>query len=123
MSQVNMSPPHISDSEPYPQKFPQPYTQGHPQPHTQDLPQYSQGPLQVNKPEGVQFQDQSPAVIAQNYRDQLFAQCAQGNHERKTEYGVCGIITAIFLFPCGLICLFMDKKETCLRCGVSLNKK
>jgi len=31
------------------------------------------------------------------YSDYLtvFAQCAQGQHEQKTEYGMCGIITAI----------------------------
>ncbi|KAF8155761.1 hypothetical protein B0H34DRAFT_798882 [Crassisporium funariophilum] len=57
------------------------------------------------------------------YRDQLFAQCAQGNHERKTEYGMCGILTAVFCFPCGLICLFSDSQEKCSRCGVSLEKK
>ena len=29
----------------------------------------------------------------------VFALCAQGQHERKTEYGVCGIITAIVCLP------------------------
>ena len=28
----------------------------------------------------------------------VFAQCAQGKHERKTEYGMCGVITAIVSF-------------------------
>ncbi|KAF8155762.1 hypothetical protein B0H34DRAFT_675899 [Crassisporium funariophilum] len=63
------------------------------------------------------------AAAGQAYRDQLFAQCAQGNHERKTEYGMCGIITAIACFPCGLICLFSDSQEKCSRCGVSLEKR
>lgn len=58
--------------------------------------------------------------VAQNYRDQcrfmlscasadsyfnyylVFAQCAMGNHERKTEYGMCGIITAVVSFK--LVC-------------------
>lgn len=61
MSQVNMLPPHISDLPQYPQGSAQPYTQG---------PPHIQGPLQDNKLESVQVQDQSPAVIAQNYRDQ-----------------------------------------------------
>ena len=55
MSQVNMLPPHISDLPQYPQGATQPYTRD---------------PLQDNKLEGVQVQGQSPAVIAQNYRDQ-----------------------------------------------------
>ena len=29
----------------------------------------------------------------------VFARCAQGQHERKTEYGVCGIITALVCLP------------------------
>ncbi|PPQ86663.1 hypothetical protein CVT25_006847 [Psilocybe cyanescens] len=35
------------------------------------------------------------AIAGQQYRDQLFAQCALGRHERVTNYGICGIITAI----------------------------
>jgi hypothetical protein len=35
---------------------------------------------------------------------------------------VCGIITAIALFPFGLICLFLDINVKCSRCGVSLPK-
>ena len=31
--------------------------------------------------------------------------CAAGNHDYTKKYGVCGIITAIICFPCGLICL------------------
>ena len=31
--------------------------------------------------------------------------CASGNHDYSKKYGVCGIICAIVLFPCGLICL------------------
>jgi hypothetical protein len=59
MSQVNMLPPHISD----PPQYPQGPSQVPPQP-------YTQGPLQDNKVEGVQVQEQSAAVIAQNYRDE-----------------------------------------------------
>jgi hypothetical protein len=28
----------------------------------------------------------------------VFAQCAVGNHERKTEFGMCGLITAVVSF-------------------------
>ena len=31
--------------------------------------------------------------------------CAAGNHDPSKKYGICGILTAIFCFPCGLICL------------------
>ena len=30
--------------------------------------------------------------------------CAAGQHDPTKKYGVCGIITAIVCFPCGLIC-------------------
>ncbi|KAF8966605.1 hypothetical protein BDZ97DRAFT_620977 [Flammula alnicola] len=60
------------------------------------------------------------ATLGQQYRDQLFAQCAMGNHQPKTNFGICGIITAVMCFPCGLICLFKDTDITCARCGVLL---
>ncbi|CAA7264402.1 unnamed protein product [Cyclocybe aegerita] len=65
----------------------------------------------------------SAATLGQQYRDQLFAQCALGNHEKTTRYGICGIISSIVLFPLGLICLFIDKEKKCARCGVSLKTK
>ena len=95
-SQVKLSPPHISDTvqSNIPSSVQQPYSQD------------AQGA-------------QNASIIAQNYRDQcqlhfvlsrptnsysnylyylVFAQCAMGNHERKTEYGLCGIITAVVSF-------------------------
>ncbi|KAJ3753406.1 hypothetical protein EV360DRAFT_87815 [Lentinula raphanica] len=36
-----------------------------------------------------------PQVVGDQYRAQLFAQCAQGIHDPHTKYGVCGIITAV----------------------------
>ncbi|KAL1676972.1 hypothetical protein EV122DRAFT_279542 [Schizophyllum commune] len=45
---------------------------------------------------------------------------AQGVHDPKTKYGVCGIITAVLCFPCGLICLFSDTEQRCTRCGVKV---
>ncbi len=35
----------------------------------------------------------------------VMAMCASGNHDVSKKYGVCGIICAVLLFPCGLICL------------------
>ncbi|KAF9447215.1 hypothetical protein P691DRAFT_671954 [Macrolepiota fuliginosa MF-IS2] len=43
--------------------------------------------------------------------------CQQGQHARTRKYGACGIITAILLFPIGLIALFLDVEEYCTRCG------
>ena len=37
----------------------------------------------------------------------MFALCAQGQHERKIEYGVCGIITAIVCLPSSYLYDFM----------------
>ncbi|KII88414.1 hypothetical protein PLICRDRAFT_110976 [Plicaturopsis crispa FD-325 SS-3] len=64
----------------------------------------------------------SPGQIGAQYQQELFARCARGDHERKTEYGICGIITAVLCFPCGLICLFSDSEQKCSRCGVRLEK-
>ena len=35
----------------------------------------------------------------------VMARCARGDHEVQKKYGPCGIITAVLLFPIGLICL------------------
>ena len=45
------------------------------------------------------------ALVGEEYRLQLLARCAQGNHQPRRHYGVPGIILAIILFPIGLICL------------------
>ncbi|KDR80329.1 hypothetical protein GALMADRAFT_242704 [Galerina marginata CBS 339.88] len=106
----------------------------YPMPPTAPFPgqqqQYSMQPApmpmapvaQVGQPMGAPPMDpaMAAAIAGQQYRDQLFAQCAMGNHERVTEYGVLGIITAVVCFPCGLICLFADTKHKCQRCGVSM---
>ncbi|TBU29941.1 hypothetical protein BD311DRAFT_755492 [Dichomitus squalens] len=52
------------------------------------------------------------------YQQQLFAMCAQGNHDATTKYGVVGIILAVVCFPCGLFALLCDREKRCVRCGV-----
>ncbi|KAI0769989.1 hypothetical protein C8Q74DRAFT_864692 [Fomes fomentarius] len=52
------------------------------------------------------------------YQANLMDQCAAGNHDATKKYGICGILCAIFLFPCGLICLCTDSEKRCVRCGV-----
>ncbi|TBU29940.1 hypothetical protein BD309DRAFT_949373 [Dichomitus squalens] len=51
------------------------------------------------------------------YQANLMNMCASGNHDYTKKYGICGIICAIVLFPCGLICLFTDVEKRCVRCG------
>ncbi|KAJ7111528.1 hypothetical protein C8R43DRAFT_1139074 [Mycena crocata] len=63
----------------------------------------------------------SAAQVGEDYRAQLFAQCAQGIHQPTTKYGICGIITAVVCFPIGLICLFTDTEQKCDRCGIKLS--
>ncbi|EKM51786.1 uncharacterized protein PHACADRAFT_101848 [Phanerochaete carnosa HHB-10118-sp] len=60
---------------------------------------------------------QAEAQVGAQYQQQLLARCARGDHDRKRKYGACGIITAVLLFPIGLICLFTDSEERCVRCG------
>ncbi|KAI9509659.1 hypothetical protein F5148DRAFT_725498 [Russula earlei] len=59
--------------------------------------------------------------LGRQYRDQLLAQCARGNHVEITSFGLCGIICAILLFPIGLIFLCIDAEKKCSRCGKRLN--
>ncbi|EJF63325.1 hypothetical protein DICSQDRAFT_179313 [Dichomitus squalens LYAD-421 SS1] len=52
------------------------------------------------------------------YQQQLFAMCAQGNHDVTTKYGIGGIIVSVVCFPCGLFALLCDQEKRCVRCGV-----
>ncbi|KAJ7905593.1 hypothetical protein B0H14DRAFT_2660815 [Mycena olivaceomarginata] len=63
----------------------------------------------------------SAQQVGEQYRAQLYAQCAQGIHQPTTKYGVFGIITAVVCFPIGLICLFVDTEQKCDRCGIKLS--
>jgi len=55
------------------------------------------------------------------YRNQLWARCASGDHDVTTTFGLCGIICAVLLFPIGLICLCLDSEKKCARCGIRLD--
>ncbi|KAI0035934.1 hypothetical protein K488DRAFT_82546 [Vararia minispora EC-137] len=66
----------------------------------------------------------SPAAyinIGAQYQHQLFAKCAQGDHDVTTTFGLCGIICAVLLFPFGLVCLCMDSEKKCARCGARVD--
>jgi len=60
-------------------------------------------------------------LVGEEYRLQLLARCAQGNHQPTRHYGVAGIIFAVILFPIGLICLAVDSETNCSRCGVPID--
>ncbi|PPQ80308.1 hypothetical protein CVT25_003657 [Psilocybe cyanescens] len=61
------------------------------------------------------------AAIGTRYQAELLARCARGNHQPVRKFRPCGIITAIFLFPVGLTCLYMDSEKRCTRCGEVLS--
>lgn len=43
-------------------------------------------------------------------------QCQQQGHVITSRFGVIGILSAFFLFPCGIIVCMMDQTEQCERC-------
>jgi len=64
---------------------------------------------------------QEEFLLGQEYYNKLMALCAQGKHEVNRRHGVAGIICAVLLFPLGLICLAVDSKRYCSRCGVRIH--
>lgn len=74
--------------------------------------------LQQQQPQATR--GMSEAELGRQYQQQLYARCARGDHEVETKHGAMGIICAVFLFPIGLLCLFMDVKRKCTRCGIEL---
>ncbi|KIY72023.1 hypothetical protein CYLTODRAFT_418206 [Cylindrobasidium torrendii FP15055 ss-10] len=54
----------------------------------------------------------------EEYRSALYAKCARGEHQLRTHYGVCGIVTSVLLFPIGLFALMCDNTKKCTVCGV-----
>jgi hypothetical protein len=84
---------------------------------------YSGSPPQWNAPVTGSQSIPPEEWVGQQYRNQrksssrrshfpdhnvfsVFAQCARGNHDETTSFGLCGIICAILLFPIGLIFLW-----------------
>ncbi len=59
---------------------------------------------------GQQYRNQRKFSRRSHFPDHkvfsVFAQCARGNHDETTSFGLCGIICAILLFPIGLIFLW-----------------
>jgi len=41
--------------------------------------------------------------------------CLQHGHERRSSFGLVGILAAIFWFPLGMACMFVDRKVRCTR--------
>ncbi|KAH9949822.1 hypothetical protein B0H21DRAFT_69023 [Amylocystis lapponica] len=79
---------------------------GQASPEARQVPQQQQQPMSADM------------SLALQYQHQLLARCARGDHDIHRKYGILGIVGAVVLFPCGLICLFIDSEEKCARCGV-----
>ncbi|CAL1712646.1 unnamed protein product [Somion occarium] len=115
-------PPHNMGSPPQAQPG-QEYSSGYPYPQPKPSAQSARGPSgrgpQPQFPPGSMQQMQMDAQIGAQYQQQLYAKCARGDHDVVTKFGVCGIITAVILFPIGLVCLFfsLDTDKKCARCG------
>ena len=41
--------------------------------------------------------------------------CLQQGHERRSSFGLVGILAAIFWFPLGMACMLVDRKVRCTR--------
>ncbi|KAF9464784.1 hypothetical protein BDZ94DRAFT_1255877 [Collybia nuda] len=90
-------------------------------PKSETTPAYPSQPMpQPQQPAYVYTAPISPVQVRDPYRSELYALCAQGRHSPTTTFGLCGILTCIFCFPCGLICLCLDSDRVCSRCGVRL---
>jgi len=95
--------------------------------NNKDVPQLPMATAQPGQPQ-VTYVMMQPAMqaapaavdIGSQYRNELYARCARGDHVSVTRYGPCGIITSIILFPLGLIALIFDSERRCERCGVPL---
>ncbi|KAF7344840.1 hypothetical protein MVEN_01645700 [Mycena venus] len=112
--------PHTIVQPGYPVQgdFPQEYP-----PQQQYAPQQQQYASQQQQYASQQQQyapQPNPVAIGDQYRANLYAQCAQGMHQSSRKFGVFGIVMAVLFFPFGFICLFWDMQIKCDRCGVKL---
>ncbi|KAJ7866828.1 hypothetical protein B0H14DRAFT_3592342 [Mycena olivaceomarginata] len=94
-----------------------PPQQGYQQPPPQDYAPQQQG----YAPQPMPQTQMSAQQVGDQFRGQLFAQCAQGMHQPSKKYGVFGIIVAVVCFPIGLIALLIDVENKCDRCGLKLS--
>ncbi|CCM01122.1 uncharacterized protein FIBRA_03170 [Fibroporia radiculosa] len=46
----------------------------------------------------------------------------QGGHVPRVQFGILGILAAIFWFPLGVGCCLLDRKVQCARCGALLDE-
>ncbi|KAF8229237.1 hypothetical protein L208DRAFT_1402477 [Tricholoma matsutake] len=57
------------------------------------------------------------------YLPELPSGCATGNHQPKRTFGALGVVSAIALFPIGLVGLMADSEKVCERCGAKLSRR
>jgi len=74
-------------------------------------------PLRLYADEDGMGEAEKRAAEGRRYQEQLLARCANGVHNATYTYGPAGIITAVLLFPVGLLCLLVDREKKCTRCG------
>jgi len=110
----NEQPPSYRDSQPVPGRSHPISTSPLPPPPARARPM-----TERSMPKPLTVQDE--ILMGEDYRNQLLARCAQGNHESRRHFGVIGILLAVFLFPIGLFCLGVDSERNCSRCGVRLD--
>ncbi|KAF9539248.1 hypothetical protein CPC08DRAFT_594992, partial [Agrocybe pediades] len=67
------------------------------------------------------YAGQDAAAAGNQYRAEIFARCARGEHQVGRKYGTFGVIMALACFPIGLICLFTDSQKVCSQCGVTID--
>jgi hypothetical protein len=61
-------------------------------------------------------QQQQQAQQQQQYAVELCSKDGQP-HNYQRDFTCCGIAWAVLCFPCGLICLFNDRKTKCIKCN------
>ncbi|KAF8894362.1 hypothetical protein CPB84DRAFT_1963378 [Gymnopilus junonius] len=48
--------------------------------------------------------------------------CLQMGHVPQTQFGLLGILAAIFWFPLGIACCLLDRRVRCARCGYVIDQ-
>ncbi|KAG8997656.1 hypothetical protein FRB93_014016 [Tulasnella sp. JGI-2019a] len=87
------------------------------QPGMQQQQQWAGGPNQMGQQQPMPYGTQmGPMMTGGAYGMTPDMQCQQQGHLISSSYGVVGLISAILLFPCGIIICMMDQKEQCSRC-------
>ncbi|TFK76282.1 hypothetical protein BDN72DRAFT_830832 [Pluteus cervinus] len=83
-------------------------------------PDYAPDPNSQGEHQGAPppaYTGPGPPPRSRRFRPML-PPCEYGYHQPRVEFGLCGILAAIFCFPIGLLCLCLDTDRRCVRCGM-----